>query len=155
MDLISALASCLTGRSNPSTKRPTTIEKPHFDKPERTAQDIAKDVITILRTTEKRGRELERALQNAVGEYGWTENIAKAILGGLENVIKTGATVAEVMKEAIEKAASAAVGFARDHPVYCTILALGVLVLLAPWAIEALGFGELGPIEGMIKPSVY
>ena len=56
--------------------------------------------------------------------------------------------MAQAMKDAFEKATSAAVGFARDHPVYCTIIALGILVILAPWVIEALGFGELGPIEG-------
>jgi hypothetical protein len=55
----------------------------------------------------------------------------------------------QAMKEAFEKAISEAVGFAREHPAYCTLIALGILVALGlPWAIEALGFAELGPLEG-------
>ena len=37
----------------------------------------------------------------------------------------------------------------RNHPVYCSLVALGILVLLAPWALEALGFAEAGPVAGM------
>ena len=44
--------------------------------------------------------------------------------------------------------------FAGEHPVltgvFCAVVALGVLYLLWPVIIEALGFGELGPIEGEI-----
>ena len=52
------------------------------------------------------------------------------------------------MKDAFDKAIDAAVEFVKDNPIFCTLVALGILVILAPWAIEALGFGELGPIEG-------
>ena len=42
--------------------------------------------------------------------------------------------------------------FAKDHPVasagLLTIVAVGVLVILAPAVVEALGFAELGPLEG-------
>lgn len=31
-----------------------------------------------------------------------------------------------------------------------TLVAIGILVILVPWAVEALGFGELGPIEGKL-----
>jgi hypothetical protein len=56
-------------------------------------------------------------------------------------------------------------GFVVEHPVFCTVVALGVLVsgcptllhmqltivkvIVSPWVIEALGFAELGPVEGM------
>ena len=63
--------------------------------------------------------------------------------------------MAPAMQEAYDKACEAAKtieGFAADHPiataVFCTVIALGVLVVLAPYALELLGFGELGPIEG-------
>lgn len=43
-------------------------------------------------------------------------------------------------------------GFAAEHPlatgVGCTVVALGVLVVLAPYVLGVLGFGELGPVEG-------
>lgn len=31
---------------------------------------------------------------------------------------------------------------------FCTVIALGVLVMIAPLVLEALGFAELGPIPG-------
>ena len=55
------------------------------------------------------------------------------------------------MQAAYDKACDAAEvfeGFVAGHPVFCTLVALGVLVVLAPYAVEMLGFGELGPIEG-------
>ena len=63
------------------------------------------------------------------------------------------------LKEAYDKACDAAKaieGFAAEHPiataVFCTVIALGVLVILAPYVLEALGFAELGPIEGKFGP---
>ena len=61
----------------------------------------------------------------------------------------------QAMKEAYDKACAAAAeieGFARDHPVFCTVVALGVLVILAPYVLEALGFGALAPVEGEFPP---
>jgi hypothetical protein len=60
--------------------------------------------------------------------------------------------VSGALKEASDKAYAAAAEFVHEHPVLTaalvTIVAIGILVLLAPWAVEALGFGELGPVEG-------
>lgn len=52
-------------------------------------------------------------------------------------------------------------GFVHDHPdattAFCTVIALGVLVVLVPWLVEWLGFcagfGELGPVAGMSRSS--
>lgn len=38
----------------------------------------------------------------------------------------------------------------EDQPVFVTVVALGILVVLAAWAVEVLGFGELGPIESIV-----
>ncbi|KIW95157.1 uncharacterized protein Z519_03741 [Cladophialophora bantiana CBS 173.52] len=60
--------------------------------------------------------------------------------------------MAGAIKKAYDKAYDIASEFTRDHPVLAaailTLVAIGILVYLAPWVIEALGFGELGPIEG-------
>ncbi|KAH9205772.1 hypothetical protein DL95DRAFT_397352 [Leptodontidium sp. 2 PMI_412] len=57
------------------------------------------------------------------------------------------------MKEAFDRASGVAEEFAREHPVLVgvmvTLVALGILALVMPWVIEALGFGALGPVEGM------
>jgi hypothetical protein len=54
------------------------------------------------------------------------------------------------MKEAFEKASAIVAEPVRDHTVFTaavvTVVVVGVPVLLVPWVIEALGFGELGPI---------
>jgi hypothetical protein len=66
----------------------------------------------------------------------------------LENAINAGTEMAQAAADAAAQAKDAAVGLAADHPVYATLIALGILALLMPWALEILGFGELGPIEG-------
>ncbi|RYO84626.1 hypothetical protein DL766_000705 [Monosporascus sp. MC13-8B] len=149
MDLIKAVVECLTG----GTDQPDCIvnEKAntnYTEKAGQNAEDFATDIVNALYNAEKAGHNLERTLQNVVGECGWTENIAAAVLRCLENALKEGAPMGQAMKDAFEKATNAAVGFVHEHPVYCTIIALGILVILAPWVIQALGFGELGPIEG-------
>lgn len=127
------------------------LEFKENDKAGRSAQDIAAEVIDALYSAEKNGSDLVKTLDNIVVEYGWVENIGVAILNGLESAIRAGVAMGPVMKESYDKvvhAANAVDGFRRDHPVYFTIIAIGILVLLTPWAIEAIGFGELGPIEG-------
>ncbi|KAF1829473.1 hypothetical protein BDW02DRAFT_509881, partial [Decorospora gaudefroyi] len=39
-------------------------------------------------------------------------------------------------------------GFVIQHPIMCSMIALGVLAVIAPWVLPELGFGELGPVEG-------
>ncbi|KAK5454968.1 hypothetical protein LTS15_005688 [Exophiala xenobiotica] len=55
-------------------------------------------------------------------------------------------------KEAYDKALAIASDFTKEHPVLIaailTIVAIGILVYLAPWVVEVLGFGEFGPAEG-------
>ncbi|KAK1770424.1 hypothetical protein QBC33DRAFT_512184 [Phialemonium atrogriseum] len=92
--------------------------------------------------------EIERQATKIVD----TEALAKAVLRGIEETIKAyqAMSMNTVLREAIETAQCAAeelFDFAREHPVFVTIVAIGVLALLAPWAVEALGFGELGPVE--------
>src|SRR5580698_3531969 len=85
-------------------------------------------------------------LQDVVHETGWYEDLAAAVLTGLENALKAEAPMGQAVKDAYEKATQIiadVLGFAKEHPVFCTVVALGILVILAPWAIEAVGFGEL------------
>jgi len=146
MDIIKSTVGRITGRAENLVNE--KADPNHTDKDRRTTQAVATDVLNVLRDAEKNGRDLKRAFQNIVGEYGSTEKVATAILSGVEKILKNGAPMAQAMKDAFQRATNAAEAFAREHPVYCTVIALGILVILAPWVIEALGFGELGPIEG-------
>ena len=59
--------------------------------------------------------------------------------------------MAPALQTAFKKAQEEAMDLlqtAKDHPVFVTVIALGILVLLMPAIIELLGFGALGPIEG-------
>jgi len=123
-------------------------EKIHDVDQSRGVHDVSSEILDVLNRAEKGGKDLQRTLEDVVGESGWTETIAQALLKQLEQLIRAGAPMGQAVKDAFEKAMAAAVGFAHDHPVFCTLIALGILAVLTPWVIEVLGFGELGPIEG-------
>jgi hypothetical protein len=51
---------------------------------------MAADVLQALLSAEKGGLDLKKTVQDIVGEHEWAENIAKTILGGLEDALKKG-----------------------------------------------------------------
>jgi hypothetical protein len=114
---------------------------------------MAADILRTLFSADEGGKDLKKSVQDIVGERGWTENIAKAILGGIENGLKQGVQMGKAMKEASGKAIAEAADFAHDHPYFCALIAVGILAILMPWVLEALGFAELGPVEGEIDTS--
>lgn len=67
-------------------------------------------------------------------------------------------TYRKVLEEA-SRMQEIAQNFVQEHPiltgVVCVVLALGVLWLLFPWVIEALGFTEMGPLEGTARPDHF
>jgi hypothetical protein len=109
---------------------------------------IADDVIAALLTTDLSGAALQMHLDSAVGTYGWTSNVAKWILEKLTGLLRDGhEKFGPALREAYEKATKIALsveGFVVEHPVFCTIVALGVLTLMIPWVLGALGFVEVG-----------
>jgi hypothetical protein len=85
----------------------------------------------------------------------WYQRLALAVLDAIRAALKDGSPFREAMRGAYDRASEAAKGiadFAHQHPLYtttiCAVVALGILVILAPYVIEALGFGALGPVEG-------
>ncbi|KAF2737590.1 hypothetical protein EJ04DRAFT_461045 [Polyplosphaeria fusca] len=122
-----------------------------FSSDVRSTEEIANELVQTIKNAEKGGKSLDKTLNSIVGTYGWTENLAKWTLEKLEQVLQEASKLKPVLKEALDKAweaVNATEGFVKDHPIMCTVIALGVLVLVAPWALEALGFAELGPVEG-------
>lgn len=154
---ITAIVNCLTGSDASSDNR--SNEKSSLIRREpRTAEEIASEVVYAIVNAEKGGKELQKTLENIVGEYGWTEKVAEWTLAKLEQALKEASKLGPVLKEAYEKVwdvAQGIEGFVQEHPVFCTVIALGVLVLIAPWALEALGFAELGPVEGITSHRTY
>ncbi|KIL66898.1 hypothetical protein M378DRAFT_74719 [Amanita muscaria Koide BX008] len=124
-------------------------KKQHRDP--QTTHSLAAEILSTLYAADTNDEHLVQSLQDVVRETGWYEDLAAAVLNGLESALKAAAPMGQAMKDAHDKAAQVVAdiwGFAKEHPVFCAVVALGILVILAPWAIEVLGFGELGPIEG-------
>jgi hypothetical protein len=151
--MLDAILKCLCYRTDSDSD--ALEEKRLLDFPDdkarplKTTQALASDILSTLYAANKNDEHLAQSLQDIVHETGWYESLAVTVLNGLENALKAGAPMGEAVNDAFQKSTAAATEFAKEHPVFCTVVALGILVLLAPWAIEALGFGELGPIEGM------
>ena len=105
---------------------------------------------------DKAGPSLDATVGSIVHQAGgWSEYLAAKVLAALEAVLKAGKPLSAPMEEAYDKSCEAlktTEGFAADHPiatgVLITVIALGILVVFAPYGLELLGFGELGPIEG-------
>lgn len=120
----------------------------------RSAAEVAEDVVSTITQTSMTGPALQMKLDSIVGTYGWSENVAKWVLDKLSQALqatheKLGPAVRDAYHKAW-KAANSTQGFVSEHPIMCTVIALGVLAVIAPWVLEALGFGELGPIAGTL-----
>ncbi|KAI1857103.1 hypothetical protein JX265_011304 [Neoarthrinium moseri] len=142
--------------------RPTAPPQWQISTPDSFDATVAK-VVNILRSADERGFTLSKQIDDAIGVEGWTEWVAERVLEVIEGVLKEGREkMAQAMVEAYDKASEAANAvfhFAKDHPVITavllTIIAIGVLTILAPVIVEALGFAELGPVEGITSNSSY
>ncbi|KAL1874567.1 hypothetical protein Plec18167_005798 [Paecilomyces lecythidis] len=134
------LLDCISGRlaADPPLALPTAPGSP---------TSTASDILTIILTADT-PYTLHKHLNERISTESWSEDVATALLHGLKNAIKTGTQMAKASFDALAQAKDAAIGFAEDHPVYATLIALGILAILMPWALEILGFGDLGPIEG-------
>ncbi|CAN9155322.1 unnamed protein product [Alternaria alternata] len=118
----------------------------------RLTAETADNVIAILLTTSLTGPALHMQLDSVVGASGWRSNMAKYVLEKLTAALQAsherlGPTIRSAYHRAWE-AAQSIEGFVIEHPVMCTVIALGVLAVVAPWVLEALGFAELGPVQG-------
>lgn len=150
--LITAIVDCIKGTAAddqvyPQEKQPHTHVF-HM----RPLDEVANDVVNTILRAEKAGTRLKAELDSIVGPYGWKEYLAEKVLEKLGAALqeahdKLGPAIRDAYNEAWN-VANEIEGFVIKHPVMCTIIALGVLVVIAPWVIEALGFAELGPVEG-------
>jgi hypothetical protein len=168
MDFLNEILSCLCGSAEPASEF-YLYEKhsPEYDASVHTNDKAAIDVVSVLLQSEKHGASLKKQLDEAVGTLGWSEMLAKRILNALVETIrngrdKMGPAFAKAYDDAVNETNSIfhkLVQEARDYPleiaatVVITIIAIGVLVALAPYILELLGFSELGPVEGKLSCS--
>lgn len=150
MSFIQEILSCLC-RDISSNDYDSTSEKSQYD-------TEAQEIVDVLYDSEKSGLALQTRLDEIISSGGWNERLAEAILYTLENSIQAGRVMSGVLEEAYKRAVDAVnktQEFERDHPLFSailvTIVVLGILVLLMPWAIEALGFAAEGPVAGKYR----
>lgn len=138
-----------------------TTAPPSFisEKPSPTAMtpyrdDPAQAFLDILRTAEIDDSDLQIRLKSIITVESWTEALAESILHGIVQMICDAEKVASAMEDAIIKATNQAKVFAKEHPYYTAliaagiVIAIGVLVIVAPWVLEAIGFAARGPRAG-------
>jgi len=120
------------------------------------ATHAADSFVDTVFLAEKNGIELRQALERLVErdtwrQTTWRERFAKAVFEALQKAIETARPMGDALRDIHEKvkcAVDGVEGFVKNHPIECTLIALGILVLLSPWVIEALGFAEGGILEG-------
>ncbi|TLD11491.1 hypothetical protein PspLS_11474 [Pyricularia sp. CBS 133598] len=142
MELLNIFANCFS-----SIKQDDYLfdghEKPCNISAVRSAQGISNAVVELLRTAEKDDPMLRSQLTML--------SAAKARPRGREMI---GSVLGEFIDKAVE-ATHSNFDFPHDYPYFtagfATIVAVGVLVLVSPWAVEALGFAELGPVAARDK----
>ncbi|KFY77066.1 hypothetical protein V499_03471 [Pseudogymnoascus sp. VKM F-103] len=82
-----------------------------------------------------------------VSSTSWTSSLALAILHSITAAIEAGVPLGAA-KDVVETAKRDVEGWIGEHPVMAgvvaMIVALGVLMVVAPWVVEGLGFGGLG-----------
>ena len=78
--------------------------------------------------------------QLKVGTLEWTEDFARGVLDRLATTIQvTGYLAGPVYDKAVEGAHEIGI-FKENNPVWFTVIALGMLAIICPLAIKALGF---------------
>lgn len=156
-DILTAIFPCITRRKPwlNNVKKSTFLYED-----EKTAhltrEEAADRIVNALFVADKGGSTLIAHIDGIAHQAGgWSEWLAEQIRKGIEEAITTGKEMNTVLAAAYDKACEAATvfeQFTKDHPiataVFVTVIAIGVLVILAPYVVEILGFGELGPIEG-------
>lgn len=154
--MLESFLSCLgcqrtVQKQSPSSTSIVETKYRDGDQPQAEIDAAAQDFVNVLikaKTGDFNDVQLRKDLDNAVSTLSWSENLAAAILVCLETALRNGIKLGRTVEEATKKAMAAATEFATDHPVYFTLIALGVLALTVPWVLSWLGFAEIGIVEG-------
>lgn len=113
--------------------------------------EAANSFIDTVFISEKNGVELRLALDEIIRTTGWKQDFARTVFEVLQKAIETVRPMGDALQESYDKVILVVddiEGFVRGHLILCALIALGILVLLSLWVIEALGFIEGGILEG-------
>ena len=122
-----------------------------------TEAHLADEIVSRLIAAES-DTALQADLRSMVHTYGWYDGLAEAVLEGLKRALELGEEMGPVMKNAFERAVTAFSDikeWVKANPAKTTLIALGVLAILVPWMLTALGFAEAGIVEGKFTLSYH
>lgn len=157
MEVITSCFPCYLSKTlNPCEEPPSYV----WDRPIPGAYDESRSFrfVQTLKDAEKAGKELRENLDSIVRPEEISDLHAQQIVTGIEQIIKRGAPMGEALSRAVGDATDMAWEFAKEKAYYSmlvskgTIVALGVLAVLAPWVLDRLGFGIRGPKAGKLGP---
>ncbi len=123
-------------------------------------KDAVSAFFARLLTTDVNDDRLKHKLDKEIRDAGWTEDIAKGLLARLAAAIEDsedtlGAGVRDLV-EKINEVVAISFEWADEHPaeaaILSTLVAVGVLYLLAPYILTILGFAAEGPVAGRFHP---
>lgn len=95
--------------------------------------------------------DLRLALDGMVEMDHWKRDSAGAVFEALQKAIQTARPMSDLVWNIHRKVInilSGIEGFGKDYQILCALVALGILVVLSPRVIEALGFSGGGIVEG-------
>ena len=146
MDFLQAISECLFGEKD----RSITLASNDHPVADPLMKQKADAIVRGLLRSSCPGDAVYRGFENGrIHCCGWRSLLAEEFLNSLISAFKKGVSMGAALQEAYDRAVGEAWEWSKEHPVWATIIAIGVLVIIAPWVLEALGFGELGPIEGL------
>lgn len=124
-------------------------------------EEAADCIVNALFEVNEGGSALVAHIDDIVRQAdGWSQWLPEQIRKGMEVALKAGKKMNAALAAAYDKACEAAAvfkHFAKDHSlataIFVTVIAIGVLAILASYVIEMLGFGEFGLIEGELAPA--
>lgn len=110
--------------------------------------NMASDIVDSIITTDCTLRELAEQLETMLSRNCRRVSIARSILHILEQTIRGEVEMKQAGTEALARSKEAATAeFGEKNPSYTTTLAMGMMALLVPWALEILGFTEFGLVN--------
>ncbi|RTE84595.1 hypothetical protein BHE90_000904 [Fusarium euwallaceae] len=118
------------------------------------SDSLVNQIVQLLLTYEGSLKKLHQLLSQLIPNNSWSQALAQAILQRLTKLIKEGAKMGKTMADAVKKATDEAKRFAKEQPVWTTLIAAGTIIAIGvlaiyglPWILKALGFTAKGPLH--------
>ncbi|KAK3326884.1 hypothetical protein B0H66DRAFT_170934 [Apodospora peruviana] len=133
----------------------------YSDKPPLSDEEMADDVVRLLRRAEWNDESLQRRVRNIVGDGSWSRKMVEECLDNVIEAVEDGRRyMGEAMCEALDRATDIAdeeFTFPRRHAQsvdgFIAIVAVGILAQMqGPWVLDVLGFGEVEDREEIRSP---